>query len=484
MSIDYFTQADKVENAFCGSEDLKRQDFQIAGVSCAMFFLDGVLDRTVFEIAVLKQLKQAEVFEPPYNDAINKLVFNSEAVQTCDDFDDFIKQIAMGNAGFVIDKADAFYTLSSIKFPTRAITEPPVSNVLHGPREGFTEDLKTNLTLIRRRLRTPKLVFSSFKVGKYSQTNVTICYIKGVAMPEIVKQIKEKIAAINIDGIIDTSYIARFLEERKYTIFTQVGINEKPDVVCGKMLEGRVAIVADGSPVVITLPYVALENFQADEDYYIKSPRASLTRVIRALAEFIAIFMPAAYVALQEFQYNMFPLKFLTQIMNSIFGLPLTPTLEMLTVLIIFEILNEASMRMPKYVGMALSVVGAIVLGETAVNAGLLSMPAVLVMAISTIGLYCVPDEANAASILRLTFVVISGVLGIYGLTIAGVMLIAYLTNMRSYGTSYLAPFAPLLPHDLSDTLYKADITDSKTRPYSIPTINRTRQRKGGGDDK
>ena len=175
-------------------------------------------------------------------------------------------------------------------------------------------------------------------------------------------RIKRKIEEINIDGIIESSYVARYLEENKFSLFSQIGASEKPDTIVGKMLEGRVAIIVDGSPSVLTLPFMLYENFQMSEDYYIKSYRASMVRIIRLFAVIFSILMPGIYVALQEHQYQLFPIKFLVTVLGSISNIPLSPTLEMLLVLCIFEILNETSILMPRYVSMALSVVGAIIL--------------------------------------------------------------------------------------------------------------------------
>ena len=223
-----------------------------------------------------------------------------------------------------------------------------------------------------------------------------------------------------------------------------------------------------------------LEQFQSAEDYYVKSFRATFTRLVRIFAFFLAILLPAGYVALQEFQYQIFPLKVLASLMNTIFGVPLPPTLEMIFVLLIFEILNEAAIRMPKHIGTSLSVVGAIVLGEAAVSAGLLSTPTILVVALSSIGMYTVPDEADSSSILRMSFVIVSGVLGLYGLVISCVALVAYLVSIKGFGTSYLAPFSPSLPADIKDTFIMQNELDMKKRPYTIPTNNRTRKRNNG----
>ncbi len=408
-------------------------------------------------------------------DLINKIIYITDPIIVCETFDEMVKHIASGDVGLMIDGADKYFVLSLRDYKVRGITEPPVSTVLRGPREGFVEDMKVNMTMLRRRFKTPDLVFDLMQVGKYSGTQIAVAYLDGVAEPAVVEEIKKRIGQIDCDGIIDSSYVAKYIEDNQYSLFNQVGMAEKPDIIAGKILEGRVAIICDGSPTVLTLPFVLFEHFQSSEDYYIKSYRASTSRILRVLAMIIAICLPAAYVALQEFQYHMFPLKLLVVIMNSLQGVPLTPTIEMIVLLLVFEILNEASVRMPRYVGTALSIVGAIVLGESAVSAGLLSVPALLVTAMSTIGLYCVPDEVNSGSILRILFVGIAGVLGIFGLIIAVIVLFAYMVSLKNYGTAYLAPFSPLLLSDMQDAIAKDNLIDMKKRPFSIPTKNRTR---------
>ena len=200
-------------------------------------------------------------------------------------------------------------------------------------------------------------------------------------------------------------------------------------------------------------------------------------RFIRLTALVLAVFLPGYYVAFQEFHYHLLPYNFLIAIIEASNKIPLTPTLEMLVVIVLFEILSEASIRMPRYISMALSIVGAIVLGETAVSAGLLSTPTILVIAISTLGIYCVPDEVSSSSVLRLISVLLGGLLGILGLALMSVVIIAYLASLESYHCSYLTPFAPMKSHDWQDSIYKDELKRLKERPYSIPTKNRVRQK-------
>lgn len=457
------------------SKDVLTLDFEIASRPSCLIYVDGLSDKELTDRNIIEPLKRVKELSAPAIAAINSIICIADPIGVPKDVADCAVKIADGDIALVIDGAEELYVLSMRSYKTRGITEPPVSTVLRGPREGFVEDMKTNMTMVRRRLRSPKLKFDYSKIGQYTQSNIAICWLEGVADNKIVKQITDKINAIVIDGLIDSTYVARYLETNKYSLFTQIGLNEKPDIVAAKLLEGRVAIIVDGSPTVLTVPFVLFEHFQSSEDYYIKGYRASMTRIVRLIAMIIAIALPAAYVSLQEFQYQMLPLKMMITIMNNIYGLPLTPTLEMLLLLVIFEILNETSIRMPRFVGTALSIVGAIVLGEAAVNAGLLSTPSLLVTAISTIGLYAVPDEVNAASVLRMLFVLVSGVLGLFGLLLAIIAMVAYLATMQSYGTCYLMPFAPLFENDMQDGFIKSNLVDMKKRPYTIPTKNRKR---------
>ena len=472
---DYAAFSDAVKNAFGEGQDLIRMDFNVAGKSASVFFVDGVIDKELCELNIFSPLKALASLEYPYIDKINAVTRPTTAIKLKNSPEEAAQTVADGDIVVVIDGGEGAFVFSERKYQIRGIQEPPVSNVLRGPREGFIEDFKANCVMIRRRLRTPKLRFLNFKVGRLTNTVVSVAYLSNVADKRIVDEVCKKIKTIDIDGVVESSYVAAFLEESGQSLFDRIGTSEKPDIVCAKLLEGRVAVIVDGSPIVLTLPFVLLEHLQASEDYYVKSFRATLIRTIRIAALLIAVLLPAAYVALQEFQYQMFPLKFLVTIMNSVYGIPLSPMFEMLLVLLIFEILSEASVRMPRYVGMALSIVGAIVLGETAVKAGLLSTPTILIISVSTIGLYCVPDEANTGSVLRLIFVAVAGVLGLLGIILGGIILTAYLVDLRSYGTSYLAPIAPALTGDWNDALFKAGVDELYERPESIPNINKKR---------
>ena len=358
------------------------------------------------------------------------------------------------------------------KFNDRSITEPPTSMVIKGPREGFIESLPVNISLIRRRLKSPNLVFNQFTVGKFSQTAVAICYIQGIADKSLVKQLKRKLNDIDIDAIIDSSYITKFIVDNKKSLFKQVGNTEKPDILISKILEGRIGIIVDGSPIVLTLPYLLIEDFQSPSDYYASPYSSTTARLIRILSVMLSILLPAFFVSAELFHLQLIPLSFLLTIVNSIQGIPLSPSYEMFFTLMIFEILNEASVRMPRYVGMVVSIVGGLVLGETAVNAGIISPPALMIIALSGICLYTVPELEQTFSFIRLILLIVAGALGGYGLILAFATLLVYITSFESFGTPLCAPFSPLIKRDLKDSLYKDFLKNKPLRPLSLQNKN------------
>ena len=383
------------------------------------------------------------------------------------------EHVALGDVVYIGEKAIISFSLRKVAM--RAVAEPPTSTVIKGPREGFSEELRTNVSLLRRRIRTPDLRLEKLTVGECTQTDVVIAYIETIADTKVVEKIRNKINGINIDGVIDSSYVAKFLEEKAYSLFRQVGTTEKPDILSAKMLEGRVGILVDGSPIVLTLPFLLFEDLQNSNDYFKRDVRASFIRLVRLFGGILAVLLPAIYIAVQEYQYQMIPIKLIITILNATSSTPLSPTLEMFFVILLFEIINETSIRMPKYVGMAVSLVGAIVLGDTAVKAGILSSPAVLITALSGLGLYCIPDEAGTFSMLRIIFLAIASVLGIYGIVLGLVALCVYIVTFNAYGTAYTAPYAPNIPEDRKDGVIKHALKDMKMRPKSIPNKNRVR---------
>ena len=300
-------------------------------------------------------------------------------------------------------------------------------------------------------------------------------FINGVADKKVVEEVKKKIQSIKIDGVIDSYYILSFLEKRPDSLFKQIGNTEKPDIVASKLLEGKVAIIVDNSPIVLTVPFILMEDLQSSNDYYTNHHYSSLVRIIRVLGLMIAIIAPGFYLALQLFHYNVLPLNFLITIANTTQGLPFTPFLEILFIFLLFQILYEVSLRLPSYLGLATSIVGALILGDTGVKAGLISPPGVIIVALAKIALYTVPEEQSQITVLQILFIILGGSLGILGIVTGFVYIVNYLNTLDDFSTPYLSPYAPRIANDLQDALIKQPINEMKSSPQSFPNKNKER---------
>lgn len=463
-----------LQRTFSFSDDFKCRRLDVGGKRCLFAYIDGNIDKILLEQDVVRPLKNCERLEKPYLQSLQNTVAYADEIEIVD-IKDSPQSVASCDVAFFIEGEDNAYIFSLRKPAARAIDEPPTSSVMKGPREGFIEEIKTNMSLVRKRIKSPDLVVKTFEVGRYSSTTVALMYIRGVADEKIVERLSHKIERIDVDGIVDSAYVLSFIQTKKNSFFIQAGTTEKPDVASAKLLEGRIALIVDGSPIAITLPYLVFEDVQDGYDYYSGDWRASMIRMFRMFGALFTVLLPAVYISLQTYHFQLLPIKFLMTLMAATTNIPFPPAIEMLLVLTLFEVLNQASIRMPRYFGISLSVVGAIVLGDTAVKSGLISSPSVLVVALSAIGIFCVPDQVGAMSILRFLYLCISAVLGFVGMIILTIILVAYLSSLENFGTPYLAPYAPRISPDLQDGMLKADSSSMELRPYSIPTQNRRR---------
>jgi len=457
------------------AEDILTFDFVSAGGgSFCCIYADPITDKDLLSEQVIQPMR---AYTGKTTCEAVALAVPSPEMKKKKNFSDIVTEILIGNPALIWEGADEAVIVGTKKVFPRAVAEPPTDVTIKGPREGFIEDVKINTSLVRRRFKTEKLHIEMLEVGRLSKTTVALCYLEGTSVEEVVKAVREKINAIEIDYIPDSSYLTGYLSERRYSLTKQVGSTEKPDIFCAKIAEGRVGLLVDGSPIALTVPYLLIEDFQASEDYYVPPYRATFTRLLRLFALFVAIYLPSFYIAAQLFKLQLFPVKLLLTISGSIRNIPLTPSLEMLLVLLVLEVLNEASIRMPKYVGMALSVVGALVLGETAVSAGFVSTPAIIIIAFSGIGLYTVPNLIEETSVLRLAMLLVAGSVGTYGIILLTAFVLLYLCATESFGRPLLTPVAPLIGRDLRDSFVKYNLSSLPKRPRSIGSKNRRRMK-------
>ena len=467
------------------SEDILSYAFQTAdGINCALFYADGMVNKELLGALVARplsflQLKEGKNTGGRYalnEEKVEKTVRFPELKQV-QTFSEGVQEILDGNTLLLADGLETGFVAGAKLLPVRAVSEPPTDVAIKGPREGFIEDIKTNMSLIRKRLKSPDLRFETLKIGKRSNTAVSVCWLEGTSNQQVKEEIVKKLKTFDIDCVPDSSYIASFLSPRPHSIFRAVGTTEKPDIFTAKISEGRVGIIVDGSPIALTLPFTLIEDFQTSEDYFVSPFVATIFRLLRFVSLFVAILLPAFYISAQLFKMQLLPLGLMLTIASSVQELPLSPALEMLVVLFLLETLKEASIRMPKYVGMSLSVVGALVLGETAVSAGFLSTPAIIIVAFSGICLYTVPDFVETGSVLRWLYLLVAGGFGPFGIILLSAFLLYYLITTDSFGAPILAPFSPLNRHDLRDSIVKYNMRALTTRPKLLSSPNKTRLR-------
>ncbi len=464
------------------SEDILFYAFKtLDGVDCLLFYADGMVNKQLLGDLVSRPLSRLKLKNEGGKVETTKKIIEETALfpelKTAETVEDAVKEILDGNTLLLVDGLAVFFIVGAKMIPTRAVVEPPTDVAVKGPREGFVEDVKTNMALVRKRLKTPELQFETLRVGRRSDTAVSLCWLEGTSNDEVKEEVKKKIQAIDIDNIPDSSYIATMISPRQHSIFRTVGTTEKPDIFTAKIVEGRVGILVDGSPIALTVPYTLNEDLQSSEDYFTSPFMATTMRLLRTISLFIAILLPAFYVCAQLFKMQLLPLGLLLTVASSIRELPLSPSMEMFVVLLLLEILKEASIRMPKYVGMSLSVVGALVLGETAVSAGFLSTPAIIVVAFSGICMYTVPNFVETGSILRWLFLLVAGSVGPFGIVLFFAFIAYYLISSDAFGTPLLTPFSPLLPRDLKDTVVKYGVFSLRKRPRFLRSKNVSRLR-------
>lgn len=478
--------SDKIRSMYTKESQIKSMVLSIAEKKIEIFYVESLVDKTMFSASVISPIqefiksKRNEKIKDVFN-VIKAEILTIFSIEECKTQKEILQYILCGSVVLVVeDKAMSIPLYSAQK---RGIEEPPTSKVIKGPREGFVEDIYTNLNLIRKRLKTPNLQIVDMKIGRQTNTNVSVVYLKGIARQDILKQILNQLKRIDIDGIIDSYYIESFLEGDRLKFFKRVGSTEKPDILCSKLLEGRFAIIVDGSPIVLTLPFILFEDLQSSQDYFTIPAMATFARIMRVFGLIFAVTGPGVYVALQSYNYRILPINFLISILSSIEGLSIPPLIEILIVLFLFEIITEASLQMPNSLAMALSIIGALALGNTAVDAGIISPPSIVVVATSSVALYVIPDEISENRLMRILFTLLGGIIGLYGVVVGFIIIVSYMTSIKSFGIPYFVPYAPDIAKDKKDAFIKQDVLSMVSRPELLVDKNKNRQKvKRGGE--
>ena len=438
------------------------------GFNAAVLFIDGMVNTEQLHDAVISPLVEMDVLNDSQSitEYVNRQLLFAGTVKIQSDLSQILEGIIYGEAALLIDGSKSALSVDVKGFKTRGISEPENERILQGPREGFEEAGLLNLAMLRRKLQTPDLSIEMLKMGSRSGTRVFICYLDTLINQKTLKKLKEKLQKIDIDGVLDTNYITEQISPRPFSLFKTSGLTERPDVVAARLLEGRIAIMVDGTPMVATIPYLFSENFQSDEDYYQTFWMGTLGRMMRYFCFGLSIILPALFVAITTLHPEFLPTSFLITVMTLRSAVPFSIVGETVGMILIFEILKETGVRMPQNIGPALSIVGGLVVGQAAVEAKIISAPTLIIVALSGIAGLMLPKLRAAVFFLRLIFLSLSAFFGLYGLFGGAIMLLMYIVSLNSYGENAVLSLNRTNFQSLKDSLWRVPWQYMKTRPF------------------
>lgn len=423
-----------------------------------IFFSDGITNTNIINSHIIKPLilddTLAKHGDMPQK-IKEKISWNDEIKQTRD-VKEIVKSITYGDTLLLIDGYDIALLFGSKEFSLRNISEPEGERVLLGPREGFTEGILTNLSMIRRRLRTHDLKMKYLTIGTQTNTSVCIAYMDNIVNKKILEEVFKRVSGVEIDSVLDGNYIAENISERSFLGIATCGTSERPDAVVGKLMEGRIAIFVDGTPNVLCVPYLFVEYFQSSEDYYTHPIYASYNRILRFFCFFSTVFIPAVFVAVVAYHHEVLPSALMLSFSEQRSNVPLPAALECFIMLIIFDILREAGIRMPSHVGQALSIVGALVIGQAAVEADLIAAPMVIVVAFTGITILMVPKLTATSIIAKYLCLSLASMLGLAGFMTGTAIIIMHIINLHSFGIRIVTPNKDMNFQNLKDTFMRA----------------------------
>lgn len=471
-----------IQGIYYKCKDVNYHNFIIGGTTRAfVVYIEGMINLDLLDRNVLTPLLRESVEE--WNETEKELssIISISDVREVGLFADIVSHMSSGCAILFIDGIAFGYSLGIAYWEKRGIEEPSAESIIRGPREGFTETMIVNTAMLRRKIKSPALKMMSYQVGRHTRTEVVILYMEGIANQSLIEEVEQRIMDIDIDGILESGYIEGLIEDNPLSPFPQIQVTERPDVVSAALLEGRTSILVDGTPFALIAPATLFTLLQSPEDYYQRFIIGTFIRWLRYLFFFITLLLPSLYVAILTFHQEMVPTSLLLSIAKSREDIPFPALVEALLMEISFEALREAGVRLPKQVGAAVSIVGALVIGQAATTAGLVSAPMVMVVAITGIASFMMPQYSTgiALRMLRFPIMFLSGLLGLLGLMLGFIAIIIHLSSLRSLGVPYLQPLAPLKGTEVKDVLARAPIWAMRTRPKFTGRANRIRQPKG-----
>ncbi len=478
------------EGLFNNCHDVVKKKFQIGEkdkVWGYISYIDVMVDRRVIEESVLERItEEIRVVPPTISEKSNLFeLIKSHVVATADikeiaTFDEICHGVMSGDTILLIDGFPKALLIATRGWPNRGIQEPDTEGVVRGSKEGFSESLRFNTVLIRRRIRDTQLKVKQEQIGTRTRTDIAIVYMEDLTRKELLKEIDLKLHSFTIDGILESGMLEELMEREWKSPFPKMQVTQRPDKVASALLEGRVAIVVDNTPFVLLVPTTFFSFYQANEDYYQNWIFSSFIRVLRYLGGLIAVSLPGLYIALTCFHPAMIPSGLVYSIAGARLGVPFPTVIEVLVMELLFELLREAGIRFPGSIGSTISIVGGLIIGQAAVSANIVSPIIVMVVSITAIASFSIPSHSliNSYRVIKYFIILLCALLGLFGFWLGIVVLITHLVDLKSFNFPYLTPFVSGEINDYKDTkdtFFRLPIMLSKDRPIFTPKQSRLR---------
>lgn len=456
------------------SSDLTIKHAKAGGRAICIVFCEGMASTdTMAELIFqpLNSLKENMPLEELASTLETGIIIAGEQKQA-DTYSDICENIMSGFVVVLVDGLDHAISIGVQGYASRSVEQPSTHNNVRSSRDGFVEVVRTNVSLVRRRMKNTDLVFKMMKLGDMSNTDVCMCYIKNTADKRLVKEVEKRLKSLPLNTILEGSFIQPFLENPGNQLFSEVGATERPDVFTAKLHEGKVGVLVDGTPFALYLPKLFMENFSAIDDYTGRPVFAALIRVIRYMAIIFATVVSGFYVALANFNPELFPEALLLNLATSIQDTPYPLLAECLVIHVFYEVMREAGLRIPTNIGHAVSIVGGLVIGDIVVSAGLVGAPMVLMVAMSAITSFVVPDLYDSIAVLRFAYIIVGGMWGLFGITILSALIAIKLCSQESYGVPHTAPVSPFSPKALRDLVVRRGWRKMAKKDYRVQELN------------
>lgn len=462
----------ELERIFGKTMDLQLERIHIGNQEGIICYLQSMTDAKLISDKIMHPLSTVSLRNRPVTNKkeledLRKDIFSGLVYKLCPFEHEVVWHILSGYAVLIVEGISEALAIQIEGIETRSISEPSTQTIIRGPKDACTESISTNISLIRRRIKNPNLRFESYTIGKDTRTSVSISYVEGIANEKIVQEVRNRITKIKIHAIFDSGNVEELIADKTMTPFPTIYPTERPDSIASNLIEGKVAILVDGSPFVLVVPVVLTNFFTVSEDYTKPFLMSSFIRLIRYLSFMISLLLPSLWLALITYHFELIPTPLLTSIVAQRETVPFPALVELLMMDITFEVLREAGTRMPRAVGQTVSIVGALVIGQAAVEAGIVSHMMVIVVAVTAMASFVSPvyTFANSTRLLRFALTLLAGVLGLYGVLLGLCTIVAHLVSLRSFGVPYLAPMAPFIVEDQKDVLVRLPFWWMKKRP-------------------